>query len=108
MVADEVRALSQRLENTRGELAVARAQVDRANAVMRYSGLYQVLADLAAAIYDIALSEGVDTDVAFRLVKIESNFKRAALSSKGAIGYTQIQVPTARFYEPGLNENCSC
>lgn len=105
VVADEVRALSQRLQTTRGELAVARAQVDRANAVMRYSGLYQVPADLAAAIYDIALSEGVETDVAFRLVKIESNFKPAALSNKGAIGYTQIQAPTARFYEPGLSVN---
>ncbi len=102
MVADEVRAINQRLESTREELAVARAQVDRADAVIRYSGRYQIPADLAAAIYDIALSEGIETDVAFRLVKIESSFKPNALSSKGAIGYTQIQAATARFYEPGL------
>jgi soluble lytic murein transglycosylase-like protein len=105
MVADEVRALTQRLESTREELAVARAQVDRANAVIRFSGRYQVPADLSAAIYDIALSEGIDPDVAFRLVKVESSFKLKALSNKDAIGYTQVQLATARFYEPGLSED---
>jgi soluble lytic murein transglycosylase-like protein len=103
MVADEVRALSRRLESTKGELAIARAQVERANAVIRFSGQYQVPADLAAAIYDIALSEGVDPEIAFRLVRIESNFKLKALSAKDAIGYTQIRPATARFYEPGLS-----
>ncbi len=103
MVADEVRALSRRLETTREELAIARAQVDRANAVIRYSSLYQIPADLASAVYDVALSEGIDADVAFRLVKVESNFRARALSEKGAFGYTQIQAATARFYEPGLS-----
>lgn len=104
MVAGEVRALTQRLETTREELAVAHAQVDRANAVIQYSGRYQVPADLSAAIYDIALSEGIDPDVAFRLVRVESSFKLNALSNKDAIGYTQVQLATARFYEPGLSE----
>ena len=104
MVADEVRALTRRLESTRGELAMARAQVERGNAVISYSGQYQIPADLAADIYDIALSEGIDAEVAFRLVKVESNFKPKALSTKGAIGYAQVQVGTARFYEPGLSE----
>ncbi len=103
MVADEVRDINQRLESTRAELDVARAQVTRADAVIRYSSRYQIPADLAAAIYDIALSERVEVDVAFRLVKIESNFKPAALSHMGAIGLTQIQPATARFYEPGLS-----
>jgi soluble lytic murein transglycosylase-like protein len=102
MVADEVRALSRRLETTRGELAIAKAQVERANAVIHFSGLYQIPADLAAAIYDVALSEGIEAGVAFRLVQVESNFRARALSQKGAFGYTQIQAATARFYEPGL------
>jgi len=102
-VADEVRTLNRRLESTRGELAIARALVERGNAIIRYSGMFEIPADLAAAIYDIALSEGIDTDVAFRLVRIESRFKARALSSKSAIGYTQIQPATARFYEPGLS-----
>ncbi|HXW97889.1 MAG TPA: transglycosylase SLT domain-containing protein [Gemmatimonadales bacterium] len=102
-VADEVRALTRRLEATKGELAIARAQVDRSNAVIRYSGEYQIPADLAAAVYDIAMSEGIEPPVAFRLVQVESNFKPKALSNKDAIGYTQIQPTTARFYEPGLS-----
>ncbi len=104
MVADEVRAVARRLESTKGELAISRVQVERANAVIRYSGQYQIPADLAADIYDIALSEGIDPEVAFRLVKVESNFKPKALSPKAAIGFAQVQIATARFYEPGLSE----
>src|SRR5438309_11370952 len=55
----ELRALSQSLEATRGELAVARLQLERANAIVDYSTHYNIPADLAAAIYDVALSEGV-------------------------------------------------
>lgn len=102
-IADEVRTLNRRLETTRGELALAQALVERGNAVIRYSGMFEIPADLAAAIYDIALSEGIDPDVAFRLVRVESRFKARALSNKSAIGYTQIQPATARFYEPGLS-----
>ncbi len=102
-VADEVRTLSQRLESARGELTIAKALVERGNAIIRYSGMYEIPADLAAAIYDIALSEGIESDVAFRVVQVESRFKARALSSKSAIGYTQIQAATARFYEPGLS-----
>lgn len=102
-VADEVRALSRRLEASRGELAIAKAQIDRANAVIRFSTEFQVPADLASAIYDIAVSEGIDAEVAFRLVRVESNFKARATSPKGAVGFTQIQPPTARYYEPGLS-----
>ncbi|HWA58745.1 MAG TPA: transglycosylase SLT domain-containing protein [Gemmatimonadales bacterium] len=103
MVADEVRSLTRQLETTRGELAIARAQVDRVNVIFKYSEKYQIPADLAGSIYDIALSEGIDPDVGFRLVKVESQFKPRALSNMGAIGYTQIQAGTARFYEPGLS-----
>jgi hypothetical protein len=103
VVADEVRALTGRLESTRGELAIARAQVERGNAVIRYSSRFQIPADLAAAIYDIAVSEGIDPDMAFRLVQVESGFRARARSNKDAIGYTQIQPATARFYEPGLS-----
>ncbi len=65
----ELRALSQSLEATRGELAVARLQLERANAIIDYSTHYNIAADLAAAIYDVALSEGVDPGLAFRLVR---------------------------------------
>ena len=81
-----------------------RLQLDRATAVIDNSAKYQIPADLAASIYDIALSEGIDPALGFQLVKIESNFKADARSSMGAIGYTQLQVKTARFYEPSVTE----
>jgi len=94
--------LSQSLEAARGELAVARLQLDRANAIIEYSTRYGIAADLSAAIYDLALAEGVDPALAFRLVKTESNFSAGATSKAGAIGYTQILPSTARLFEPGL------
>lgn len=98
----ELRSLSQALEATRGELAVARLQLERANAVIEYSTYYSIPADLAAAIYDVALSEGVEPGLAFRLVKAESGFNPKAKSKAGALGITQVLPSTARLYEPGL------
>jgi len=98
----ELRALSQSLEATRGELAVARLQLERANAIIDYSTHYNIPADMAAAIYDVALSEGVDPGLAFRLVRTESGFNPNAKSKAGAFGYTQVLPSTARLYEPGL------
>jgi soluble lytic murein transglycosylase-like protein len=104
VVARRMGSLSDQLDATRGEMAVMRLQLDRADAVIAASSKYQIPADLAAAIYDIALSEGIDPALGFQLVKIESNFKANARSSMDAIGYTQLQVATARFYETGVTE----
>jgi len=98
----DMRSLEQSLEATRGELAVARLQLERANAIIEYSTHYDIAADLSAAIYDIALGEGVDPALAFRLVKTESNFHAKAKSKVGALGFTQVLPSTARLYEPGL------
>src|SRR5881398_1189560 len=98
----DMRSLEQSLEATRGELAVSRLQLERANAIIDYSTHYDIAADLSAAIYDIALAEGVDPALAFRLVKTESNFHAKAKSKVGAIGFTQVLPSTARLYEPGL------
>ncbi|HEU5260440.1 MAG TPA: transglycosylase SLT domain-containing protein [Gemmatimonadales bacterium] len=95
-------SLEQSLETTQGELTLARLQLERAEAIIEYSTRYGIAADLAEAIHDIALAEGVDPGLAFRLVKAESDFVPAAQSSAGAIGYTQILPSTARLYEPGL------
>ena len=98
----DLRSLEQSLEATRGELAVARLQLERANAIIDYSTHYHIAADLSAAIYDVALAEGVEPGLAFRLVKTESNFNAKAKSKVGALGYTQVLPSTARLYEPGL------
>ena len=98
----ELRALRQELDAKQGELEVARLQLDRANAVIAYSTEYKITADLAATIYDVALSEQLNPGLAFPLVKIESNFTVRAKSKVGALGLTQVLPSTARLYEPGL------
>src|SRR2546427_12788333 len=98
----ELRSLAQMLEATRGELAVARLQLERANAIIEYSTRYRIAADLSAGIYDVALAEGVDPALGFRLVRAESSFNPKALSKVGAVGYTQVLPSTARLDEPGL------
>lgn len=87
-----------------GTAALLTLKLDRAEAILGYSARYQIPADLATAIYDIALQEGIDPQLAFRLVKVESNFKPSAKSSMNAIGFTQVQLATAKFYNSTLDE----
>lgn len=98
----ELRTLRQQLDAKQGELEVARLQLDRMDAIMQYSSHYRLPADMATAIYDVALSEGIDPALAFRLVKVESGFNVRAKSHVGALGLTQVLPSTARLYEPGL------
>lgn len=102
--SQELGEIRQQLEAARGDLEIARVAAERADAVIRYSSRYQIPADLAADIYDVALSEGIDPRIGFRLVQVESNFKLRARSHASAIGFTQVRVPTARFYQPGITE----
>jgi len=104
LVARRMGTLSGQLESVRGELSLVKMQLDRANAIIDNSAKYRIPADLAADIYDIALSEGIDPALGFQLVKVESSFRGNARSSKKAIGYTQLQVRTARFYQAGVTE----
>lgn len=103
-LARQFGSLNEEVAAAQGETAVVQLQLDRANNVMEYSTKYQIPADVAGAIYDIALSEGIDPSLGFRLVKIESDFKRTARSAAGALGYTQLQLATARFYDRSLTE----
>jgi soluble lytic murein transglycosylase-like protein len=103
-VAREMGSLSEQLEAARGETVVIKLQLERANTVMANSTRYQIPADLSAAIYDIALSEGIDPSLGYQLVKIESGFKAKARSRMDAFGFTQLQVATARFYQPGVTQ----
>ena len=86
------------LDATKSELQAAQARLERANAIMGYSATYRVGTDIAAPIYDVALEEGIDPDLAFRLVKVESQFVERAVSSVGAVGLTQVMPATARYF----------
>jgi hypothetical protein len=104
IVARRLGSLNEQLVAARGEAVVVKLQLERANAVMENSTRYQIPADLSAAIYDIALSEGIDPSLGYQLVKIESQFNRKAKSPMKAFGYTQLQIATAKFYQPGIKE----
>jgi soluble lytic murein transglycosylase-like protein len=99
LVARQVGTLEHQLQSARGEMVLVKLQLERTNAIMANSVRYQIPADLAQDIYDIALSEGIDPALGFQLVKIESHFKGTARSSMNAFGYTQLQLATARFYD---------
>jgi len=99
LVARQMGTLEHQLQSTRGEIELVKLQLERTNAIMANSVKYQIPADLAQDIYDIALSEGIDPALGFQLVKVESNFKSTAKSAMNAYGYTQLQVATARFYD---------
>jgi soluble lytic murein transglycosylase-like protein len=104
IVARRLGSLTEQLQAARGENVVVKLQLERANAIMENSTRYQIPADLSAAIYDIALSEGIDPSLGYQLVKIESQFNRKAKSPMKAFGYTQLQVATAKFYQAGIKE----
>lgn len=99
------RRLRQELQNVTGEATLLRAQLDRANRVMAFSSEYGIPADLAATIFDVALSERLDPELAFQLVKLESNFNPRAVSRVGAIGLAQVMPSTAVLFERGVTRN---
>jgi soluble lytic murein transglycosylase-like protein len=91
-------SLTAQLDSTRGELDLTRTQLDRATKVIAYSSQYKIAADLASTIVDVASAEGIDPELAFRLVKLESDFNARAMSPVGAVGLTQVMPATAKFY----------
>lgn len=80
----------------------AARHLNRTEAVRSYSSRYNVRPDLATLIYDVALQEGIDPNVGFRLVNVESGFAERAASHANAYGLTQLQLATARFYDSDI------
>jgi soluble lytic murein transglycosylase-like protein len=96
------RSLAFALDSARGELELMRTQLDRANKIMAYSSRYKIGADLAGSIVDVARAEGIDPELAFRLVKLESDFNVHATSPVGAVGLTQVMPATAKYFVKGI------
>ena len=90
--------------DVRNELAVSQMRRNSLEEILDYSTRYRIPADLAEAIYSIALSEDLEPELAFRLVETESSFRRNAVSEAGAVGYTQILPSTARWLDPAVDE----
>lgn len=96
------RSLAFELDSARGELELVRAQLERAQKIIGYSSRYNIGAELAGNIVDVASAEGIDPELAFRLVKLESDFNVHATSPVGAVGLTQVMPSTAKFYVKGI------
>ena len=96
------RTITAQLDSARGELDLTRAQLDRANHIISFSTQYAIPAALSGSIIDVARAEGIDPELAFRLVKLESDFNVRATSPVGAVGLTQVMPSTARFYQKDI------
>jgi hypothetical protein len=95
-------AQERRLRKLEGELELQRLQNERLERIFHFSKTFDIPADLTEMIYDIAVFEDLDPELAFRLVKVESGFRRNAVSPKGAVGLTQILPSTARWLDPSV------
>lgn len=98
----ENRKLRDELQSARGELSLVRAQFERADKIMQYSTKYAIPAGMAGKVFDASLREGIDPELAFRLVRLESEFNERAVSKVGALGLTQLMPSTAVLFEKGV------
>lgn len=81
---------------------VPRATLTRWHRIYKFATRYEISVDLARKVYDIAIVQGLEPELAFRVVQMESEFKTRASSSVGAIGLTQLMLGTARGFEPNV------
>src|SRR5687768_12933921 len=95
VIGSEAVRLQAEIDAARSELDLANAQLDRWHKIFGYSSKYRVGADLASA-------EGIEPELAFRLVRVESEFNERATSPVGAVGLTQLMLPTARYFQKGI------
>jgi soluble lytic murein transglycosylase-like protein len=56
-------------------------------------------------VFDASLREGIDPELAFRLVRLESEFNEHAISKVGAVGLTQLMPSTAKLWEKNVTRD---
>lgn len=95
----------QRVLALESELAAVQHELTRTRSILAWSEAYGIPADLASAIQQAAVEEGLEPELGFRLVRHESGFRQRAVSPLGAIGYTQLLPSTAKWLEPGLTDS---
>jgi soluble lytic murein transglycosylase-like protein len=93
------------LEAAKGELDLTKVQLQRMQSVFDYSKRYRIPADLSAAIFDASMAEGLEPELAFRVVNVESEFNERATSPVGAVGLMQVMLPTARYFHKDISRD---
>ena len=86
-------------DRLRGELRRFR----ETHAPFAFARRYRISSELASTIHAAAQAEGIDPELAFRLVRVESNFNPRARSHAGALGLTQLMPYTARAVDRSMN-----
>ncbi len=79
-----------------------RESLGRWHKIYTFSAQYRIKPELARRIYDAAVVAGIEPELGFRLVRVESVFDPNAASPVGAVGLTQLMVGTAREFEPDV------
>jgi soluble lytic murein transglycosylase-like protein len=69
---------------------------------LRYVTRYRVSSEMADKIVEEAIAAGIDPELAFRLVRVESRFDAGARSPVGALGLMQLMPSTARRLDRSL------
>ncbi len=83
--------------------AERKESLNRWHRIYTYSVRYRVIPELARKVYDAAVTAGIEPELGFRLVRVESVFDPRAQSHAGAMGLTQLMLGTAREYEPNVS-----
>lgn len=84
------------------ERALAGYRDLRHELVGEYASRFRVGPTLASLIYETAIEERVDPDLAFRLVRTESSFHPTAVGPAGAVGLAQVRPSTARWLDSAI------
>jgi soluble lytic murein transglycosylase-like protein len=90
------------LEVVREAVAASRRESARRQQVAGYAARYGISGELAEEIHAAAEAERLDPELAFRLVRVESEFREDAVSPVGALGLTQLMPATAAELQPGI------
>jgi len=70
--------------------------------LLRFTSRYTVSREIANKIMEESTAAGIDPELAFRLIRVESRFHARARSSQGALGLTQLMPSTARALDRSL------
>lgn len=92
------------LLETRYLARAAAPPVDSAELLVReMAARYHITKTMARMVHDAAVEVGLDPELGFRLVRVESVFDPDAVGAGGATGLVQMMPGTARALDPGVD-----